>query len=117
MSTNANSYRIAIIGPASVVSGFKALGVEVFAATTPAEVLAQLTHLKQITLNPEEDTKYAVACIIDDVLRGVDEAEYTKVASGELPAVVVLPGPTGASDVALARLRRMSEKAIGQAII
>lgn len=117
MSTNNIPYRIAIVGPADMVSGFKALGVESFTATTPEEVLEQLRLIKRVTLDPADETSYAVVCVIDDVLRGVDEAEYTKVVSGALPAVVVLPGPAGASGVAVARLRQLAEKAIGTSII
>lgn len=116
MSTT-NDYRIGIIGPADTVSGFKALGVDVFAATTAAEALAQLRQLKQIGRDSVDEAPYAIVCVIEEILRGVDQAEYAKVVSGALPAVVVLPGPEGSHGVALARLRRLAEQAVGSAII
>ena len=51
------------------------------------------------------------------MLKDVDQAEYAKVVAGALPAVVVLPGPAGASGVAVERLRLLAQKAVGSAII
>lgn len=116
MSTN-NYYRIAIVGPTDMVSGFKALGVEVFAATTAQEALEQLRTIKKFSSDPLEKKLYAVICVIDDVLKGVDQAEYAKVVAGALPAVVLLPGPAGATGMAVERLRKLAEKAVGSSII
>ena len=116
MSTT-NHYQIAIVGPTDIVSGFKALGVESFNATNPTEALEQLRMLKKVSNDPTTDKNYAIVCVIDDVIQGVDQTEYAKVVAGALPAVVVLPGPSGASGVAIDRLRSLAEKAIGSAII
>ena len=116
MSTNA-TYQIAIVGPTDMVSGFKAMGVTVFDATNAEQALAQLRTITQRTIDPATDTAYAVVCVIDDVLTGVDQAEYAKVVAGALPAVVVLPGPSGASGVAVERLRLLAQKAVGSSII
>lgn len=112
-----NEYKIAIVGPADTVSGFKALGVEAFDAQTAEDVLEQLKSLKQQTLNPDSDSKYAVVCVIEDLVSRVDQAEYAKVVEGPLPAVVALPGPEGTSGFAIERLRRLAEQAVGSAII
>ena len=116
MSTT-NHYRIAIVGPEDMVSGFKALGVESFNATNPTEALDQLRNIKKMSADPTADENYAVVCVIDDVIQGVDQTEYGKVVAGALPAVVVLPGPSGASGLAVERLRALAEKAVGSAII
>lgn len=100
-----------------MVSGFQALGVEAFDATDAAQALEQLRTIKKISTNPEDDRTYAVVCVIDDVLQGIDQAEYAKVVAGALPAVVVLPGPAGASGVAIERLRLLAQKAVGSSII
>jgi Archaeal/vacuolar-type H+-ATPase subunit F len=100
-----------------MVSGFKALGVEAFDAAGPEEVLAYLRTIKQGNNDPEHPTTYAIVCVIDDVIQGVDQTEYAKVVEGALPAVVVLPGPTGSSGVAVERLRMLAQKAVGSAII
>ena len=113
---NNNHYHIAIIGPAETVSGFQALGVTVLDARTSNDVI---THLKQLKTDRDNNTgsQYAVVCIIEDLLVDVDESEYNKLISGPLPAVMTLPGPGGSQGVALARLRRLAEQAVGSAII
>lgn len=116
MSTT-NHYRIAIVGPTDMVSGFKALGVEAFDASTASEALDHLRQIKKVTIDPADDRAYAVVCVIDDVMHDVDQTEYAKVIAGALPAMVVLPGPAGASGVAVERLRLLAQKAVGSAII
>lgn len=116
MSTT-NHYRLAIVGPTDMVSGFQALGVEAFNATDAVEALEQLRTIKKISNDVQDDRTYAVVCVIDDVLRDVDQAEYAKVVEGALPAVVVLPGPAGATGVAVERLRTLAQKAVGSSLI
>ncbi|MBP6881415.1 MAG: hypothetical protein KBC35_02210 [Candidatus Pacebacteria bacterium] len=117
MSTNDQEYKIAIVGPENMVSGFRALGVESFHAHTAAEALTQLRHIKQQTVDPLSVKRYAVVCIIEDLVALVDQVEYAKIVDGPLPAVVLLPGQTGSSGFALERLRRLAEKAVGASII
>lgn len=112
-----NEYKIAIIGPADTVSGFKALGVVAFDAKTADEALQRLREIKQQTVDPQSTTKYAIVCIIEDLVASVDQAEYAKVVEGPLPAIVILPGPEGSKGFALQRLRRLAEQAVGSAII
>jgi len=112
-----SAYKIAIIGPTDMVSGLKALGVEAFDATNSSEALEQLQKIKKISSDSDDARTYAVVCIIDDVIRGVDQADYAKAIAGALPAVVVLPGPAGASGVAIERLRLLAQKAVGSSII
>ena len=100
-----------------MVSGFQALGVEAHDATNSVEVLERLREIKKITNDPADQRTYAVVCVIDDVIRDVDQTEYAKVVEGALPAVVVLPGPNGASGVAVERLRALAQKAVGSSII
>jgi vacuolar-type H+-ATPase subunit F/Vma7 len=116
MSTT-NHYRLAIVGPTDMVSGFQALGVEAYNATNPIEALEQLRAIKKISNDPADERTYAVVCVIDDVLKDIDQAEYAKVVAGALPAVVVLPGPNGPSGVAVERLRLLAQKAVGSSII
>ncbi|MCA9354281.1 MAG: hypothetical protein KC877_02050 [Candidatus Kaiserbacteria bacterium] len=116
MSTT-NEYKIAIVGPEDTVSGFRALGATAFPARTADEALEQLRAIKKQTLDPESDTKYAIVCVIEDLIALVDQHEYAKVVDGPLPAVVPLPGPEGSSGFAVERLRSLAEKAVGAAII
>lgn len=109
-------YKIAIVGPQEMVAGFRALGVEMFTARTGQEALDQIRQIKAVTLDESIMTVYAVVCIIEDLMRDMDNEEYTRVASGPLPAVVILPGAQGTQGFAEMRLRRLAEKAIGSAI-
>ena len=117
MSTINTEYKIAIVGPEDTVSGFKALGVETFDAQTSEEVLAHLKSIKDQTLDLESENKYAIVCVIEDLVTTVDQSEYAKVVEGPLPAVVLLPGPEGSKGFAIERLRRLAEQAVGSAII
>ena len=112
-----NTHKIAIIGPADTVSGLSALGVEHFAANDSAAALAQLQNIKNITVDDADSVVYAVVCIIEDLLSGMDQEEYARVTAGALPAVVMLPGPQGSLGYAEARLKKLAEQAVGSAII
>ena len=116
MSKN-NEYKIAIIGPEDTVSGFKALGVDSFPAHNAEEALSQLKQIKEMTIEPTSPTKYAVVCVIEDLVAAVDQSEYAKVVEGPLPAVVILPGAKGKTGFATERLRSLAEKAVGSSII
>ena len=116
MLTN-KDYKIAIIGPAETVSGFKALGAVAFDATTGEQVLEQLRHIKEMTNDPAGTEKYAVVCVIEDLMTTIDQSEYAKVVAGPLPAVVLLPGTAGSQGYAINRLRQMAEQAVGASII
>lgn len=117
MSTIDHEYRIAIVGPENMVSGFRALGVESFPAHNAEEAMQQLRQIRLKTIDPGSATKYAVVCVIEDLMMQVDQAEYAKVVDGPLPAVVILPGQEGSQGFAMDRLRRLAEKAVGSAII
>jgi len=117
MSINNSEYKIAIIGPSDTVSGFRALGVDAFDAQTGDSAMDTLREIKKAMNESDSATKYAVVCIIEDLLTKVDPAEYAKVASGPLPAVIPLPGPEGSKGIALKRLRALAEQAVGSAII
>ena len=112
-----NEKKIAIIGPNDTVSGFRALGVDAIDAQTGEEAMERLREIKKAMAENETATKYAVVCIIEDLLTTVDPAEYAKVVSGPLPAIIPLPGPEGSKGIALQRLRALAEQAVGSAII
>jgi len=116
MSTT-NEYKIAIIGPKDTVSGLKALGVEAFEATTAEQALEQLRDIKRQTNAGATGARFAIVCIIEDLVQSVDQDEYAKVVAGALPAVVLLPGPKGSQGFAVDRLRSLAEQAVGSAII
>lgn len=115
--SKSNDYKIAIVGPEDTVSGFKALGVDSFGANNAQEALEQLRKIKDSTILPTSTEKYAVVCIIEDLVAEVDQTEYAKLVEGPLPAVVILPGAKGSSGFAIERLRSLAERAIGASVI
>jgi vacuolar-type H+-ATPase subunit F/Vma7 len=115
MATNP-TYKIAIIGPTDTVSGFRALGVVNFEATTNEAALEQLRVIKAINAAGGEE-QYAIVCIIETLLTDVDQAEFKKLTADALPAIVSLPGPDGSTGFAIGRLRALAEQAVGSAII
>ena len=106
-------HRIAIVGPEGVVSGFRALGVHIYPANTGADALAQIEKLKAITVDDSKPLVYAVVCVIEEVLHDVAADTFDQLVRGNLPAVVILPGPQGSAGQAEARLKRLAEQAVG----
>ena len=109
--------KIAIIGPKDTVSGFRALGVVTFDARNGEGALSQLRSIRTHNEDSSQSDAFAVVCIIETLLTEVDQAEYRKLTSGALPAVVSLPGPEGATGFSIERLRSLAEQAVGSAII
>lgn len=110
-------YRIAIIGPHNVISGFRALGVELFSANTAPEVIEQLKEIYAVTVDDSKPIVYAVVCIIEELMQDMDEEVFARVTKGPLPAVISIPGPEGSTGIAEARLRALAERAVGSAIL
>lgn len=116
MHTN-NTHKIAIIGPPDTVSGLASLGVEAFPATNAEETIKQLETIKIKTVDEASGVMYAVVCILEGVMGGIDEEAYSRLSKDALPAIVILPGPEGSAGHAQARLRKLAEQAVGSAII
>ena len=113
-----SSYKAAIIGPKSIISGFKALGVTPFDAETGEEALQALKEIKSTIDNPKEGKeKYATVIIIESLVHDIPEADMEKVSRGALPAIVALPGLEGSQGAGVDKLKRLAEKAIGSDIL
>lgn len=111
MSDKGNlKYRAAIIGPADVVAGLKALGLDVFDATNGPEAEERIREAK-------EHGKYAMVLIIESLAREIPEDVFSKLTEGELPAFVSIPGIEGSSGRGEERLKELSEKALGSSIL
>lgn len=109
-------HKIAVIGPRDVVSGLRAVGTEVFPAQDASAALAQMEHLKALTVDDTKLVVYAVVCVIEEVLQGADPAVYDELVAGSLPAFIIIPGPQGSSGQAEARIKRLAEQAVGTAL-
>ena len=109
-------YKIAIIGPPDVVSGLRAVGAEVFPASNATHALAQMEYLRELTVDDTKPVVYAVVCVIEEVIQAADPTVYDRTVAGSLPAFVIIPGPTGSSGQAEARIKRLAEQAVGTAL-
>lgn len=111
-------YKVAIIGPESVITGFSVLGVQSFPAETAesaAEALADI--VAQTNSAMEDGDKYGVVLMIEDLLRKIPEKEYKILTKNVLPSVVAVPGTNGSTGYMTQRLRDFTIRAIGSDIM
>ncbi|USN53203.1 MAG: V-type ATP synthase subunit F [Candidatus Nomurabacteria bacterium] len=99
---------IAILGSPNAIGGFKALGVRAWPVATAEqgrEVLQQIAASECAILLITEDWA--------DQLR----PELDELRTRALPAVTVVPGPTGSTGAGDRELRRIVERAVGSDIL
>ena len=97
-------YKIGVIGDADTVTGFRALGIQVFPVSGPQEAQNRLKELA--------DGGYALIYITEQAAGEIGSliSEYE---SKMLPAIVLIPGLNGASGHGLAAIRDKMIKAVG----
>jgi vacuolar-type H+-ATPase subunit F/Vma7 len=110
------SYKIAIIGPEDIISGFRMLGVTAFHVRESDEMLKTYQEIKEKTLDQESDEKYAVVIVVEELLEHISDDEYARMTKDPLPALVALPGIEGSRGQGSQRLKMLTEKAIGSDI-
>ena len=91
--------------------GFRALGLDTFAAQTPAEAYKILRHL---TRDSEEE--YAII-YIEETLAMQIQAEIDRFKDSPSPAIIVIPGREGSSGLGLQALKDAVERAVGTNIL
>ncbi len=110
-----STYRIAIVGPIDVVSGFRAFGVDVFPAERASVLLETLAKMRKESADGKGE--YAVVIAIESLVAEVPRDEWERTTRGVLPAVVVLPGIEGSSGQGIRTLRKLAERAVGSDIL
>ena len=100
--------KIAVIGDKDAVLAFKAVGVEVFDATTAEQAASLLKKLSQ--------ERYAVVLIAENLAEQIPEA-LARAKTQPYPAVVPIPTTAVSSGFGLAGIKSDVEKAIGVDII
>jgi len=111
MDDKNKQYNIAAIGPSTMISGFKALGVIPHSANNSEEALQELLKIQN------GESKYAVVIIMEDLVRGIPVEDYKKATREALPAVVALPTVQGSTGYGEEKLKMIAEKAIGSSIL
>jgi len=96
--------KVAMIGEASSVVGFRALGVDAFEVAKPEDAPGVWE-----SLDPE---RYAVIFVTDDLAEVL--APYIEPLAGmTLPVVTMIPPVSGGTGASLEQLRALVEKAVG----
>lgn len=100
--------KIAVVGDKDAVLAFKAVGVEVYDATTPEQATSVLKKLAQ--------GQYAVVLIAENLAEQIPET-LARLKTQPYPAVVPIPTTAHSSGFGLQGIKSDVEKAIGVDII
>lgn len=100
--------KIAVIGDKDSVMAFKAVGVEVFDATTASEAQALIRRLSQ--------ERYAVLFLAENLAEQIPDV-LSKAKTKTFPAIVPIPTTEESSGFGMRSIKSDVEKAIGVDII
>jgi V/A-type H+-transporting ATPase subunit F len=103
--------KIAVIGGRDTVMGFRALGLDSFAAENAAEAGR---ILRRLTRDSEEE--YAIIYIEENLAMQI-QAEINKFKDSPSPAIIVIPGREGSTGYGQQALKSAVERAVGTNIL
>ena len=101
-------YKIAVLGDADSVLGFKALGLDVFPVDSVEKAKSTLRRLAK------ED--YAIVYLTEQLAVHMGE-ELNRYKDELTPAVILIPGKEGSLGVGMANVKRAVERAVGADIL
>ena len=104
-------YKIAVVGAADSVIGFKALGLDTYAVESGEEAKSVLHEL---TKSGEDE--YAII-YMEETMAAEIESEIRKYDEKPSPAIILIPGRNGPMGLGQAALNEAIEKAIGSDIL
>ena len=104
-------YKIAVIGAADSVIGFKALGLDTYAVENGEEAKRVLHEITK----PRED-EYAII-YMEETMAAEIRSEIRKYDERPSPAIILIPGRNGPMGLGQAALNEAIEKAIGSDIL
>lgn len=102
-------YKIAILGSADAVSGFRAVGVDAIAAQNIEQAQSSFKEVY-------DSTKYAVLFVTEDWMDKL-QPFINELPPKALPAVVAIPSQAGSTGAGLYNLKRIVEQAVGSDIL
>ena len=103
--SSVRTFHIAMIGDSSTVRGFAAGGVHAYPAAASDEALATLRELV-------DGGRYAII-FITEALAGPILDTISRLRTGAVPAVIVVPDQSGARGIGFEKTRLAVERAIG----
>ena len=101
-------YKIAVMGDADSVLGFKALGLDVFPVDSVDKAKSTLHRLAK------ED--YAIVYLTEQLAVHMDE-ELARYKDELTPAVILIPGKEGSLGIGMANVKKSVERAVGADIL
>ncbi|MFP4686671.1 MAG: V-type ATP synthase subunit F [bacterium] len=104
-----STYKIAAIGDRDSIVGFKAVGIKIFPVKSAGEARSELNKLR-------EDKNYAIIFITEPLIKEIEET-INEANKKILPAVIPIPNNRGSTGVAMERMRKTVEKAVGVDIL
>lgn len=102
--------KIAVIGGRETVMGFKALGLETFAANSPEEARKTLRSLTR------EGEEYAIIYIEENLAASISH-DIDKFKDSPTPAIILIPGREGSLGLGREALKSAVERAVGTNIL
>lgn len=103
------THKIAAIGEEDIILGFKALGIEIYPATSPEAV-------PEIVRRLIETDEYGIIFVTESIADKV-ELVMADIGTRPLPSLVYIPGSQGSQGFAMQRIRKIIEKAVGADIL
>ncbi len=104
-----DEYKLLIIGSEDIVSGFKAIGVDVLGVDSPSDCLNKI----KLAMESEE---YGIIFITEDWAGSINDY-LVSLPPKALPVIVAIPSQLGSTGVGLANLKRITEQAVGSDIL
>ncbi len=103
-----DKYRIAVIGDWDSVMGFRALGLDTYPVTGPAEAREKIDELAKSDCAIIYLTEGLAAELRDIINKYKDELK---------PAIILIPGREGSMGIGKADIKRSIERAVGADIL
>lgn len=113
--TDSQNFHIAIIGPESATSGFRALGFTRISVSNSDEAREAILDLRSKT-QPNGKPQFAIIFLLEELASKITEDDWKKWSTKALPAVTLLPG-LKQSGLAASRMKKIVERAIGSDIL
>lgn len=101
------SHRIAVVGDATSVAGFRALGFAVFAVEHPGDAREHWAELAS--------GRYGAVFVTEPVYEAIADL-VAETADAPVPAVTVIPAAGSPGGVGEAKLERAIERALGTSL-
>jgi len=101
-------YKIAVMGDADSVLGFKALGLEVCPVSTPEEGREALRRMAK--------ADYAIIYMTEQLAVQL-QTDIARYKDALMPAIILIPGKEGPLGIGMANVKTAVERAVGADIL